>query len=153
MATLSDGKPCKVRRLHFLEIEDNVDYNVDPPYTYVYETASGKQEAQYVLTDWSEPPEKPKEPFEKAQPDTELFALWEAYNLYQAVLLHEIKRSEQQQVYLVDVARYIKKSCLTPTDRKRIVTPEDYEAISLDALCPEVGMEDLERELALTFQG
>jgi hypothetical protein len=150
MAVLSDKRPCEVRRLHFLEIEDNVSYNVDPPYTHTYENG---QEVQIVLTDWNTPPQKPNKPFSTAQPGTELYALWETYNLYQAVLLHERRRARQTHAYLIDVARYVKNNCLKNGDGKRIITAADYEAISAEAICPEVTREDLEAELASTFQG
>lgn len=153
MALLSDGQNVEVRRLKFLEVEDNVLYPIEPPYTHTYQTAAGEQEIQYVLSDWDKPPEKPKQSFSKAKPDTELFAQWESYNLYQAVLLHEQRRADQTQKYLLSVARYVKNNCIPAKDKKRIVTPADYEAISQEALCPEVTMEDIEAELASTFQG
>lgn len=150
MVTLPSGKEIEVRRLHFLEIEDNVPYDVEPPYTHRYDNG---QEAQYILADWDSPPEMPKEPFSMAQPGSELFARWETYSLYQAVLLHEKRRAEQIEQYLVNVARYIRKYCISPDVLASIETPDDYTIIKNAAICPEVQREDLEAELASTFQG
>ena len=153
MAILSDGKPISVRRLRFLELEDNVPYNVDPPYIHKYEVFGGVQEVPYSLRDWPTPPQKPDQPMSLVQPGSVLYAQWESYNLYQAVLLHTQRQREQERQYLVDCARYIKQKCIPAKDKVRVIEPEDYEAITFEAACPEVRREDLEAELSATFQG
>lgn len=151
--TVEDGTIGEVRRLRFLELEDNLDYDVDPPYVHKYEAIGGVQEVQYVLSDWPDPPIRPDVPIEQAQPDTMEYAQWQSFMLYQAVLRHEQKRAEQMRVYMVQVARYIKAHCVDENFRPHIVTAQDAAKIENAAICPEVTQEDLERELARTFQG
>lgn len=151
--TVSDGFTGDVRRLRFLELEDSVDYRVDGPYTHTYDSLVGQQEVQYVLSDWPEPPPRPEISLEEAKPDTVEYALWQVYLLYQAVLKHEQKRAEQMRGYLADVSRYILKTCIDDEFREHVVTTGDFDAVKIAAACPEVSKEDLEAELASTFQG
>jgi hypothetical protein len=150
---LSDCQPIEVRRLKFLELEDNVSY-LDPGlYIHTYMVEGHPQEVAYGLEDYAEIPERPKIPLTKVQPDSYEAALWEQYHLYRAVLTHEHNRGELREQYLVDCARYILANCLNPADQKRIVTSEDYNSVYRLALCPEVTEEDIIACLATTFQG
>lgn len=150
---LSDGQPVEVRRLRFLELEDEVPY-LDPGlYIHTYMVEGHPQEVAYGLEDYAEIPERPKIPLTKVQPDSYEAALWEQYHLYRAVLTHEHKRTELREQYLVDCARYILAFCLNPADQKRIVTSGDYKSVYRLALCPEVTEEDIIACLATTFQG
>jgi hypothetical protein len=150
--TVDDGATGEVRRLRFLELEDELDYNVDPPYVHKYKALGGVQEVQYVLSDWTTPPIRPDVPIEEAQPDTAEFAQWQSHTLYQAVLRHEYKRAEQTRQYMVDVSRHIKRTCVDDDFRPHIISPKDFSKVEAAAICPEVSKEDLEAELARTFQ-
>lgn len=150
---LSDGQPIEVRRLKFLELEDNVSY-LDPGlYIHTYMVEGHPQKVAYGFEDYAEIPERPKTPFVEAQPDSYETALWDQYHLYRAVLTHEHKKREIEEQYLVDCARYILDNCIDPTDRERIVTSGDYKSVYRLALCPEVTEEDIIACLATTFQG
>lgn len=142
-----------VRRLYFLELEDHIPYDDLGPYIHIYYyPEGGEQHVAYGLTDFDEVPVKPDIPFEQTQPDTEKYALWQQYNLYQAILLHENKRVEVQQEYLVAVSRYILENCISIEDRGTL-TIEQFSNVYRRALCPEVGEEDLLTVLADIFQG
>ena len=127
IGTLSDEGEIEVRRLLFLEIEEKVQYKPLGPYYHTYRYASGTEDrVPYTLDDFSEVPQKPDRPFEEAEPDTVLYALWERYNLYQVVLDHRRKQLVQLQGYLNEVAFYILSTCISEDDRARLRTPEDY---------------------------
>lgn len=150
---LSDGQPVEVRRLRFLELEDEVPY-LDPGlYIHTYMVEGHPQRVAYGFEDYAEIPERPKTPFAEAQPDSYETALWDQYHLYRAVLTHEHKRSALREQYLVDCARYILANCIKSADRERIVAPGDYDSVYRLALCPEVTEEDIIACLATTFQG
>lgn len=150
---LSDGQPVEVRRLRFLELEDEVPY-LDPGlYIHTYMVEGRPQEVAYGFEDYAEIPERPKTLLAEAQPKSYEAALWEQYNLYRAVLTHEHKRTELHEQYLADCARYILAKTLNPADQKRIVTSGDYDSVYRLALCPEVTEEDIIACLAGTFQG
>lgn len=150
---LSDGQPIEVRRLAFLELENNVPY-LDPGlYIHVYVIDGHDQPVGYGLHDFGEIPERPDTPFSEAEPGTVLQAEWEQYNLYRAVLTHERKRSDIREEYLEACARYILEKCIASEDRARIVTPDDFEYVHRMALCPEVTEEDIAAILASTFRG
>lgn len=136
----------------FLELEDQVSYPDPGLYIHIYMVDGHPQEVAYGLQDYAEIPERPKTPRAEAQPDSYEAALWEQYSLYRAVLTHEQKRTEIREKYLVDCARYILANCLDPSDRDRIVTPEDFDIIYHLALCPEITEEDIIACLANTFQ-
>jgi len=150
---LSDGQPIEVRRLAFLELEEHVPYPDPGLYIHVYVIDGHDQPVGYGLDDFGEIPERPEAPFAGADPDSELHARWEQYNLYRAVLTHERKRSDIREEYLRACALYILAECISPEDRVRIVTPEDFEFIYRLALCPEVTEEDIVAILAATFRG
>lgn len=150
---LSDGQPIKVRRLAFLELEEHVPYPDPGLYIHVYVVEGHDQPVGYGLHDFGEIPERPEEPFAGAHPDSELYARWQQFNLYRAVLTHERKRSDIREEYLRACAVYILAECISLEDRPRIVTPEDFEYIYRWALCPEVTEEDIAAILATTFRG
>lgn len=150
---LSDDQPIKVRRLYFLELEDEVPYLDPGMYIHVYMVDGHSQSVGYNLQDFGEIPEKPKTPFAEIQPNSLEEALWGQYHLYRAVLTHEHKRGELREQYLVNCARYILTNCIASKERKRIITPDDYDVVYRQALCPEVTEEDIVAVLATVFQG
>lgn len=143
----------EVRRLYFLELEDNIPYPDPGPYIHVYKyPEGGEQHVVYGLEDFDEVPVKPDILFELTQPGTEEYALWERYNLYQAILLHERNCSEIREQYLRDVAEYILRECISKEDRATLLI-EQISDVYRQALCPEVKEGDLMAVLADTFQG
>lgn len=150
---MSDGQPVEVRRLKFLELEDEVPYPDPGLYIHIYMVDGHPQHVGYGLQDFSEIPEKPATPFAEVQPDTLEEALWGQYHLYRAVLTHEHNRNELREKYLVNCAYHILANCIDSADRKRIITPADYDIVYRLALCPEVTEEDIVAVLATVFQG
>lgn len=150
---LSDNQPIEVRRLKFLELEDQVSYNDPGLYIHVYVVDGHDQPVGYSLNDFGEIPDRPKMPRPEVKDNTEASALWEQYSLYRAVLLHERKRHESQEQYLIDCARYILDTCVSQEDRSRVITSDDFKLVYRLALCPEVTEEDIMAVLANTFQG
>jgi hypothetical protein len=150
----SDGMPIEVRRLRFLELDDEVATSDPGPYIHVYELGDGvMQRVPYTLDDFEYEPERPGTPLESAEPGSELYDLWQQYNLYQAVLLREVDRLEGREKYRRQVADYIMNHCLGEVDRPRIIDADDYDLVYNLALCPEVTREDLVAVLATTFPG
>lgn len=144
----------EVRRLYFLELEDHVTFEDLGPYIHIYHyPEGGEQSVAYDLEDFEEIPDKPGTPFEQAEPGTELFALWQQYNLYQAILLHEGRRVELRNEYLRNVARHLLTTCISEEDRATITTPKQYGDLYMQAMCPEIGEEDIVAVLAGTFPG
>lgn len=150
---LSDGHSVEVRRLRFLELEDEVPYPDPGLYIHTYMVEGHPQQVAYGLNDYGEIPARPKTLFVDAQPNSYEAAVWEQYHLYRAVLTHERTRQDVREQYLIDCSRYILKECIGPEDRLRVVTPDDYRVIYNQALCPEVTEEDIVAVLATTFQG
>jgi len=150
---LSDGKSVEVRRLKFLELEDEVPYPDPGLYLHTYIIDGHPQQVGYGLDDYIEIPDRPKTALVDAQPGSYEAALWEQYNLYRAVLTHERLRQNIREQYLVDCAQYILTNCISTEDQDRLVTPADYKVIHQKALCPEVTEEDIIAVLASTFQG
>lgn len=152
---LSDNEPILVRRLYFLELDEKVPFNDVGPYIHTYVLDGDKeQRVAYGLEHFQVVPEEPKTLFEKAlDPESEEFALWARYNLYQAILLHEDGRHQARERHLVSIAKYILSTCISKEDRARVITPDDFGVVYRQALCPEVSEEDIIAVLASTFQG
>lgn len=142
----------EVRRLYFLELEDNVKWDDSGAYVHTYYyPEGGEQHVVYTLADFDEVPVEPNTPFEQVQPGTEQYAFWERYNLYRAILLHEQRRLEIREDYLRRCSKYILEKCIE--NREEIQTPHQFEELYRKALCPEVREEDLIVVLANTFPG
>lgn len=150
---LSDGQPVEVRRLKFLELEDQVPYLDPGPYIHTYVIDDYPQPVAYTLDDYEEIPRRPDRPFSEATEGDGLYERWLQFRLYRAVLTHERNRIDTRETYHVDCAHYIMRTCLSPEDRERIVTPDDYIVLYHLALCPEITEEDIMAILASTFQG
>lgn len=152
---LSDGGPIFVRRLYFLELDEKVPFQDIGPYIHTYIIDGGKEQyVAYGLEHFQVVPDEPKTLFEKAlDPESEEYALWAQYNLYQAILLHEDRRHQARESHLVEIAKYILTTCISKEDWARVITPDDYDVVYRQALCPEVSEEDIIAVLADTFQG
>lgn len=142
----------EVRRLYFLELEDNIKWDDPGLYIHTYHyPEGGEQHVVYTLADFDEVPVEPDIVFELTQPGTEQYAFWERYNLYRAILLHEQKRAEIREDYLRRCSKYILEHCIE--NRQEVLTPQQFEELYRKALCPEVSEEDLIAVLANTFPG
>lgn len=136
-----------------MELEDKVPY-LDPGlYIHTYIVEDHPQQVAYGLDDYAEIPARPKTPFVEVESGSYEAALWEQYNLYRAILTHERKRQDIREQYLIDCTHYILENCIGTKDKKRVVTPEDFQVIYHQALCPEVTEGDIVAVLATIFQG
>jgi len=76
----------------------------------------------------------------------------EEYETYLAALAHEKRRVESYHLYVEDVVTYILNNCISPEDRERIVTEDDWEKVYHAALVPELTMGVISATLRDTFQ-
>ena len=154
MTLPSDGKPIDVERLYFLELEDKVIWTDPGPYVHTYLDGQGRSwKEDYGLEDYEVIPEEPRVPAHEIEPGTEDYHKLETWRLYRAILSHERIRAQAMEDYLKGIALYILSNKVKPEDRERIKTPEDYAYVYKKALFPELTKEDIEAELASTFQG
>jgi len=143
---LSDGEPCPVRCLGLFEL-DAVGPALPGPYRYQLLTYTGQvYEAEYPLPD--EPPEKPEDP-EPEQGSIEWRNLQD-YETYLCALAHEEARVQAVEDWLDNCAAYILEHCIE--DPRRLVEPEDYEAVYAAATVPKLRMDDIEAALAQTYR-
>ena len=149
---LPTGFFIQVRRLALYEL-DAVPFNDHGSFTYTYELSGGKtKEAFYDISQWPEPPRAPAVPEDACDPNSMEASLWKVYNLYQSALLHRIRQVASAETYAHSVAKYVLAHCLEDVDRALIVAPADYEAVYGAAICPEVGLSDIEQALSQTFK-
>jgi hypothetical protein len=154
--TLSDGEPCVIRQLGIFELDD-VRAKLIGPYVYEIETVDGRKYlAEYEGSRWAERgerPLKPDTPEHQITPDHEEWEDLVEYLRYEAWLVHEQERARLMNEYHVEVAHYILDNCLSPEDKQRVVTPEDWAVVHKTALVPELTLEVLAETLQATFQG
>ena len=146
---LSDGGPCQVRVLGLFELEQ-VGPEIPGPYTYDILTVTGViYRVEYDLTrNLQRPPQKPAEtPPDELEPASPQWAAWNEWDHFQAAIAHERARFDAIEIYLANVAVYITEHCLEPTDRIRLVEPEDYRAVYAAALVPKLTLDDIEQAL------
>lgn len=148
---LPSGFFIKVRRLILYEL-DAVSFTDPGQFKYPYVVNGKTIERIYDISQWSEPPKLPTVPEELCAENSYEWGMWRIYNLYQAALAQRVKQVEAAEAYAVQVSRYILENCLSDADRRRVITPADYEAVYSAAINPEVSLSDLEAALAQTFK-
>lgn len=98
------------------------------------------------------PPEKPSIPLEEAVAGEPEYYQWQDWLRYQEALTHQTKMYEGYADYCERVKDYIRKNCIAnPTDETIIMTPDDWEAISNAALCPQVTIDDIKIAMSQNF--
>ena len=150
---LSDGEPCRVRRLGIFDL-DGVGPEVAGPYTYTWKMANGEVvESAYDISKITVPPAHPGVPEDQIQSNTpQYFALLE-HQTYKAALIHERVRVESIVDYVKDVSRFIMERCLVdPADRSRIVTQEDWMLIYHAVVIPQITIEHVAEVFQRTFK-
>lgn len=154
---LSDGQPCKVRRLGIFEL-DSVGPELIGPFRYKFKLANGQEvEEEYDISRISTPPAHPGVPEnEIVERSPQWWALLE-WQTYKAAVEHERNRLQSVTNYVNTVSSYIVKSCLAEEDRKRIVDLEDwklvYDAALVPQLTPEILAETFKKHFKATFNG
>lgn len=150
--TLSDGQPCKVRRLGLFEL-DGCGREILGPYRYTMLSAMGVfLEDEYVIpTDRADIPTDPGKPISELTLEEQ--DQLRAYETYVAALSHEKFRIASYEDRINDIAGYILNTCLDPADKNRVITQEDWEKIHIAAVIPELTMEGVAACLRDTFYG
>lgn len=153
VVTLSDGQPCKVRRLGLFEL-DGCGREVLGPYRYSLLLATGQiVEDTYdlrALTYTPTAPDKPANEIEQGSP--EWFQLQD-FDTYTAALAHEKLRIESYEGFVGDVAQYILTHCLGVDDINRVVEPGDWDTIYTAAIVPQLTESGVASTLKDTFPG
>lgn len=144
--TLSDGEPCKVKRLSVFGL-DGVGPDLPGPFRYSYEIGVGGPHAQtvddsYDTSSRSKPPKHPGIPKNEIEPESpEWWDLLE-FETYKAAIAYEvIVRLPSIIEHVRDVSAYIVKYCLDPKDVDRVQTKDDYKKIYRAAVVPQVSKE------------
>jgi len=145
---LSDGQPASVRVLGLFEL-DAVGPDIPGPYRYSILTYTGQvYEAEYQLPDI--PPVKPTD--ERPETGTPEWQQLRDYETYLCALAYRDKRGQAVEEWLNNCAAYILAHCLDEGTRRRLVEPEDYQAVYAAATVPRLRMEDIESVLRSTFR-
>jgi hypothetical protein len=151
--TLSDGDPCEVRVLGLYEL-DSVPFDDPGEFEYDYQISESQvTKKRYTLRDWDEVPKEPTKPKESCETDSYEWAMWNAYDLYQAVLQRHYEQIKASEAHAHDVGRYVIRECLAESDRGRVLTPGDLDLICAAAMVDGETMGGIEAALASTFPG
>lgn len=149
---LSDGDVCHVRVLGLFELDEEVPLPQIGRFTYKIHMLPGDvYEAEFKIEDFKTPPIKPDIPESEI---VEKSAAWydlRTWQLYQAALLHEKRRTAALIQYKNDTLDYILRECLDPKDVRRLRTKEDWEKIHDAAVIEPVTYELLAEVLRTTF--
>ena len=144
--TLSDNLPCEVKRLP-LYILRNIGPKDPGEFSHKIKTLLGETFNQpYDLKSRLEKP--PIQPPPDSD-DTWAMTEWERF---QAAIWHNQNRFELAEQRAENEAAFILDTCLSPEDRARVVTVEDYDAVYHAAMCPEVSREDIAQVLRDFYQ-
>lgn len=150
---LSDGLECKVRQLGLFEL-DGKGREVLGVYRYTLLLASGQfTEDEYDIRALTYTPTKPDIPIEQIVPNSPEWYQLQDFDTYTAALAHEKLRLESYEGFVNDITQYILSHCLSSEDKDRVVTSDDWNAIYLAALVPELTIEGVASTLEHTFQG
>ena len=149
--TLSDDRPCVVRRLGIFELDA-----IQPPDTrpFLYTETLGKNEITrpFDITAWEKPPAPPTPEQMAAKPGTIPYYYYFEWSLYWATTYKAKQNKEDVKRYCQDVAKYILETCISVDDRSRIVTDGDFRLVWSAALVPQITLDDLAMSLEYTFR-
>ena len=149
--TLSDGRPCMVRRLGIFELD-----NIKPPHTrpFIYKVKIGENviERPYDVEAWESPPEPMDLSEERTKEGSSAWWSWFEYEMYYAAVYHEEENKADFERYCVAVRDYILANCVDAVDKLRVVGASDYTSIYYASLVSQIGMNDLELALDNTFR-
>lgn len=148
---LSDGKPCRVRRLGIFEL-DGVGPALVGPFRYKFNLANGQEvEEEYDISNITRPPQHPGVPeneIEERSPQWWALLEWQTYK---AAVEHERKRVASVNEYVRTVSAYIAKHAISELDRQRIVDDADWQAVYEVALVPQITVERLRQAFDIHF--
>lgn len=149
----SDGLPCEVRVLGLYEL-DSVPFDDPGDFQYEYQMTNNQiTKKTYTLRNWPEAPEQPTKPRELCEAGSYEWALWNRWDLYEAVLQRRYEQIEAAERHAHDVGRYVIRECLAPKDQPRVKMPKDLEVICGAAMVDEETIGGIESALSGTFPG
>ena len=144
--TLSDNLPCEVKRLP-LYVLRGIGPKDPGDFSHKIKTLLGETFNQtYDLKSKLDKP--PVEPLPNSD-DTWAMTEWERF---QAAIWHNQNRFELAEERAENEAAYILDSCLSPEDRQRVITIDDYDAVYHAAMTPEITREDISEVLSTFYQ-
>ena len=149
--TLSDNRPCVVRRLGIFEL-DTIQPPDTKPFTYTEKLGGNEITRPYDVIAWDNPPNPPTPEQMAAQPGTVPYYFYFEWSLYWAATYKAKENKEDVKRYCKDVANYILSTCISPEDKGRVVTAEDFRLVWAAALVPQLSLEDLAQSLEYTFR-
>ena len=140
---LSDGEPCKVKRLSVFGL-DGVGPDLPGPFRYQYEIGAGGPNAQMVEDSYdtsarSVAPKHPGVPKSEIEPESpEWWDLLE-FETYKAAIAYEvIARLPTTIQFIRAVSAYVASNCISSEDVERVTTREDWGLIYKAACVPRV---------------
>jgi len=140
-----------VRRLGIFELDA-----IQPPNTrpFVYTEKIGGNEITrpFDVSAWAEPPKPPTPEQMAAVPGTVPYYYYFEWSLYWAATYKAKENREDVKRYCLDVKNYILSTCISPEDKERIVTADDFRLVWSAALVPQLALEDLALSLEYTFR-
>ncbi len=149
--TLSDGEKCQVRRLGIFEL-DAIQPPDTRPFVYTEKLGGNEITRPFDVAAWEKPPAMPTPEQMAAQPGTVPYYHYFEWSLYWAATYKAKENKEDVKRYCKDVAAYILDTCISPEDKKRIVTADDFRLVWAAALVPQLSLEDLAMSLEYTFR-
>lgn len=152
LITLSDGKPCQIRRLGLFDL-DGVGPELSGPFRYMFKLASG-QEAwdEYDLSRIKTPPAPVVVPESEVSPGTPLWHQLHEWQVWKAAIVHDRERYEKAAAYVKEVSNYLITNCVSEADRSRFVEAEDWRLLYEAALVPRLTEELLADCLRRTYK-
>lgn len=148
---LSDGEPCRVRRLGIFEL-DGVGPALVGPFRYTLKLASGQEvEEEYDISHITKPPQHPGVPENEIEERSPTWWALLEWQTYKAAVEHERKRIESINEYVKQVSAYIAENAISDRDRKRIVDDADWQAVYEAALVPQITLDRLQRAFKIHF--
>jgi len=149
--TLSDKRPCVVRRLGIFEL-DTIKPPDTRPFVYTEKLGGNEITRPFDVAAWDKPPAMPTPEQMAAAPGTVPYYHYFEWQLYWAATYKAKQNKEDVKRYCKDVANYILDTCISLEDKERIVTADDFRLVWSAALVPQLNLEDLAMSLEYTFR-
>ena len=140
-----------VRRLGIFEL-DAIRPPDTRPFVYTEKLGGNEITRPFDVSAWDKPPNPPTPEQMAAQPGTVPYYFYFEWQLYWAATYKAKENKEDVKRYCKDVANYILSTCISPEDKGRVVTAEDFCLVWAAALVPQLSLEDLAQSLEHTFR-
>ena len=152
---LTSGDIVNVKKIGIFDLDELVPESLGK-FTHKYEIMGIEYDMEFDPRKFEEAPERPMVT-EELIPQSDLWWKVQEYNLYHAALAHESKKQDQIIKFYDAVKDYILTTCISPSDKAKIKTAEDwkriYEGSLVERLTMELIIETLDKTFHATFQG